>query len=73
MPELMSQAAFLESKGGECPGCGSGRIEGQGWDYDGAQVWQQVTCDACGGRWREVFKLVRFDDFEKQRELMEGF
>ena len=73
MPELMSQAEFLESQGGECPECRSGRIDGQGWHYDGASVWQQVTCDACGGMWREVFNLVRFDDFEKQLELMEGF
>jgi hypothetical protein len=70
MSELMSQAEFVEINGSACPNCGSGDMEGGSWDSDGGSVWQRVECLSCRSAWTEVFELVRFDDFEKQLELI---
>lgn len=59
---MLSQELFVGSDGGVCVLCGSGDIEGQGFDYDGGSVWQKVICLTCGGSWVEVYVLARYDN-----------
>jgi C4-type Zn-finger protein len=51
---------------GRCPICKSSELEGQGYDYDGDQVWQTIVCQNpnCRAAWRDVFTLTFIEDID---------
>jgi len=55
---------YLASGGGACPFCGDSDISGDSVEIEATEAWQNVSCSACGGSWRDVYKLafVETDD-----------
>jgi hypothetical protein len=48
-------------KGGEhCPWCGSGDVESDSVDADGALAWANVQCGACKAEWTDQFNLTGY-------------
>jgi hypothetical protein len=64
-PELaypaMTQAEFVEAKGGKCPRCHSGDLDGQDFDQDGAVLKHKIYCNDCGATWSERWTLKGFE------------
>jgi len=45
-----------------CPYCGSISITGESVDIDGTGAWQEVDCQECGRRWRDVYRLADVEE-----------
>lgn len=46
-----------------CHRCGDDNIEANRYPEDeGRELWQTVTCNACGTEWIEVYKAVRREE-----------
>lgn len=53
---------YLEGGAQQCPECGETDISGGQANFDGLASWRDVECQACGGVWREVFRLVSIEE-----------
>ena len=62
---MLSQKEYAAKGGLVCPHCGSKDLVGHQVDLDVNGVFQEVTCQACGAMWTDVYKLTGFDNFEK--------
>lgn len=49
---------------GHCPFCNSYQIEGESVEIDGAEAWQEVSCQACEASWTDTYKLTSFEPLE---------
>ena len=53
------QAEEYVKKGwGHCPYCKAFEIEGGSFDFDGNQVFQEVSCLVCEKTWVDVYTLT---------------
>lgn len=48
--------------GSTCPYCGSNAITGDSVDIEGSGAWQEVYCQECGRRWRDIYRLVNVEE-----------
>lgn len=55
---------YLEGRGGRCPFCGSDSIDGGSLDVDGPEAYQEVSCNDCPGRWRDIYTLTNVVSLE---------
>lgn len=55
--EPMSDAEYVERKGGICPFCRKDTIEGGPIEVDGDTCTQEVDCLSCGESWHDVYVL----------------
>jgi uncharacterized Zn finger protein len=77
MPNLISVEEYVARRGLMCPYCSSkdiGVIKNPDSDYIAIEeLNQEVSCNTCGSMWTEVYRLVRYDNFEKNaRERLNG-
>ena len=63
---------YVERGGIRCPFCSSDQIEGGSFDYEGAQVWQKISCLSCGEEWTDVYELRRAEIWRGGKLVMEG-
>lgn len=56
----LSNEEYVALKGVRCPFCGSCGIEGDSFDFDGAEASQKIRCLDCDNTWTDVYKLVGF-------------
>lgn len=43
-----------------CLSCGSGAINSEPFEVDGASAWRKVECDECRFIWKEIFECENF-------------
>ena len=48
---------YVKEGGGACPWCESMELDGSGFEFEGNQVWQKITCGDCHNEWIDVFRL----------------
>jgi formate dehydrogenase maturation protein FdhE len=56
------KAAYLADNWDMCPVCLSGDIEGDAVQAEGGQAWQNIECNECGHKWRDVYTLTGVED-----------
>ena len=49
---------YLAQGGVNCPFCGSSEIEGEGFDYEGEHIFQDIYCIDCRKEWTDIFSLT---------------
>ncbi len=66
MPKLTEAQKQNYMVGGAnlCPFCESADICGESVDIDEREAWQEVSCNQCYERWRDVYKLAFVEDAE---------
>ena len=57
----IGDVAYTQNSG-HCPYCGSVEIEGDDWEVDGDRTTQEVSCNACGRRWYDLYQLAGYHD-----------
>lgn len=59
----MTDEEYVEKVGCECPvkACGSTDIVGGETEMGGNYATQEVSCNACGATWFDVYKLIGYD------------
>lgn len=58
MGKLLTDSEYVAEGGAKCPHCRSNRLTGGERQFEGTEAFLDVTCDNCGNRWVEVFKMV---------------
>lgn len=66
MPITEKQKQEYLRVGSLCPYCRNGNIEGSSIDYEGNQMFQNVTCTECGKRWIDVYTLNDITEIEEK-------
>jgi len=62
----MIDAEYAAGAGVSCPFCGSGDLEVlEGPQVDGACCWQEVECLDCHKTWRDVYRLVGYEETDE--------
>lgn len=41
-----------------CPWCGSTDLDASHLESDISSTWQNNTCNSCGAKWQDIYKLV---------------
>ena len=60
--ELERRVKYLDHSGEKCPFCESNDIyTARIWNEAGS-AWADVECRECGKSWREIYKLVHYDE-----------
>lgn len=59
---MLTQSQLANYKGSTCPFCGATDITGGHVDLDEFQAWQDVTCNACGSDWQDLYTRTRIED-----------
>ena len=50
---------YVENEHGGCPKCGKDAdVSGGSFEVSGNQVWQEVACHDCGGKFNDVYTLT---------------
>lgn len=63
----MTNEEYVAKGGNACPFCGSGHLEGDAIQSEGAKAWQEITCNGCGKVWQDVYQLTGWtDEFTKE-------
>lgn len=44
-----------------CPFCKSKNIEASHLEADGAQAWQEITCNECFSKWNDIYNISDID------------
>ena len=59
------QAKKYVAEGGvNCPVCGSDQVEGDSFDADQGNAWQNVRCHDCGESWTDEYRLTGITEAE---------
>ena len=53
---------YIEGGGVSCPHCGSQDIEGGFVEIVSGEAWQDVTCNHCGKKWTDIYKLKSIEE-----------
>jgi transcription elongation factor Elf1 len=56
--------AYVDADGGRCLFCGSAEIEAGPVEADADSAHGLVSCETCGGQWRDVFVLAAVDQVD---------
>jgi hypothetical protein len=56
------QALYLYDGFSRCPFCGAANPDCDNLEVDGPEVVQESECFTCGKRWRDVYRLVGFEE-----------
>jgi transposase-like protein len=56
---------YLSSGGVICPFCESTDIFGGAVELDSGIAWQEISCESCGKKWRDCFKLTGIEEVEE--------
>lgn len=61
---MLSEKEYVNKKGNFCPFCQSRKIQStEHVQLDACFGNQNVVCDNCGKRWKDIYKLVGYDDY----------
>lgn len=52
-----AEKRYIKKGGSKCPVCGSTNVEGDSFEADGGEVWQEVGCAQCGAQWMDYYRL----------------
>ncbi len=58
-PTVEQEHNYIKTGGVNCPFCTSQDINAGDREADGDTIIQDVACESCGKRWRDVFTLTR--------------
>lgn len=61
---LSNQSAkdYIEHSGVRCPHCGDENIEGGFIEINAGQARQPISCNACGAKWTDVYRLDHIEE-----------
>lgn len=63
-PTEEQKKRYLEIGGVRCLFCNSRDIEAQPFQAEAGDVWTKVTCNACGKKWTDVYRLVDVEVYD---------
>lgn len=55
---------YLKQGGVNCPYCGSSNIEGDSFDVDAGNVYQDIRCLECDKEWCDEYSLTGIQEDE---------
>ncbi len=58
------QKKYVSSGGVRCPYCGSDDIEGGFVEINAGGAEQELVCNACQKKWRNVYQLVHIEEVQ---------
>ena len=62
---MVNTEDYVKRGGNFCPNCQEGQIEGDSVEIIDNEALQKMRCLDCGSSWHDVFRLVKYFDFEK--------
>ena len=63
---ILKPAYYANLKGQCCPVCRSKQITGHSVVIDADYASQEVTCNDCGSSWRDIYKLIGYENLNAE-------
>lgn len=64
MSKIMSEVEYVAAGGTKCPHCQSHDIKAESPDFDGSQIYFDVSCNNCDATWTDVYRLETYTNLD---------